>query len=262
MIPSQFLIADCCIVHGPTFPLWTGCEAQFSDIMNKVSAARKHKPKKPLLDQLQEAGDRAKIQQIVDMYGVSADAAVLAFQALGYDDAVDQLSIAESRQHYEDMVRAQEAETDDDEGGDHHNERPRKRKKKGYGYGMRLFGGLFGAQKSDGAESKEDDPSTAATSLPDFKAMIRTSSGGNLQCVAPQNIYRSIVVMNGHNFLLRCLCFALKVLLNGNRYCMICDKALAFAGLKPTICSERFCQWYVCNRGTGERNRVFLSLSL
>merc|ERR1719382_189950 len=73
--------------------------------------------------------------------------------------------------------------------------------------------------------------------------MLRTASGGKLQYVAADTVSRSIVVMNRHNFLLRCLCFALKVLLNGNKFCMICDKELSFAGLKPTICSKRFCQW-------------------
>ena len=208
------------------------------------------------MDQLQEAGDREKIQQIVDMYGISADAAVLAYQSLGYDDAVDQLSMTDSRTHWESMVTRQHLQNDDDDteydedSEGNHNKSLRKRSygahkkpKKKRGYGMGLFSGLFGAQKSDEFESKEDENQFSQTSLPDFKSMIRTASGGKVQCVEPQHIYRSIVVMNGHNFLLRCLCFALKVLLNGNRYCMICDKALAFAGLKPTICSDRFCQW-------------------
>jgi len=231
-----------------TLPSVHSCEAQFSDIMSKVSTTKKKQKKKALIDQLQEAGDREKILQMVDMYGISTDAAVLAYQALGYEEAVDQLSIVDRRQHWEEMVRAQEGFHDTEAADselDHGSGMAKKSKKqKKKGYGMRMFGGLFGAEKSmDLADSKEDEHNYSATSLPDFKSMMRTASGGKVQCVEPQHIYRSIVVMNGHNFLLRCLCFALKVLLNGNQYCMICDKKLAFAGLKPTICSERFCQW-------------------
>merc|ERR1712228_1146884 len=95
-----------------------------------------------------------------------------------------------------------------------------------------------------GKKNKNNEESDSKQSiLPDFKSMIRSASGGKLQSVLPEHFFRSIVTMNRHNFLLRCICFALKVLLNGNKFCMICDGELSFAGLKPTICSNRFCQW-------------------
>ena len=102
------------------------------------------------------------------------------------------------------------------------------------------IGSVFGKNKDDEKKNDFDEK----INMPDFQSMlVRTASGGKLQTVRPENFFRSIVVMNRHNFLLRAACYALKVLLNGNKYCMICDKALAFAGLKPTICSDRFCQW-------------------
>ena len=208
---------------------------KFSDIMSKISTKKEeektlynnnnNKNKKTLADEYKNANDQTKIHQLSEIYNVSIEAAILAYQSLGYEEAVEQLAKPDMRLQYEEMSGS-------------------NNKKKSTKTGF--LKSMFGSKKHDNNNKNNDDEKNEnnKSNLPDFKEMVRThSGGGRLQLVQPHHFFRSIVVMEEHNFLLRCVCFALKVLLNGNKYCMICDKELAFAGLKPTICSDRFCQW-------------------
>jgi len=106
---------------------------------------------------------------------------------------------------------------------------------------------LFTALNNKKDDNNEMGDSKEAT-LDNLKL---TSSENVLQQCNPEDILRTITVMSRHNFLIRVLCFALKVLLNGNKYCMICDKVLPFAGLKPTICDDKFCQFRHDELGLG-----------
>eukprot|EP01083_Nonionella_stella_P289886 986463_1 len=222
-------------------PSIASCEAEFADIMSKISTKPEEKSdwnnsnntnnKKSIQDEYKSADDSTKIQQISEMYGIAFEAASLAYSALGYDEAVDKLSDISMRNQYIDMANAS-----NNNNNDNNNNNKNKPKKRG------LLKSIFGNKGKK--SSTFDDEKTTIESLPDFKSMVRThSGGGNIQCIGASTFFRTICVMNKHNFLLRCVCFALKILLNGNKYCMICDKELAFAGLKPTICSDRFCQW-------------------
>jgi len=216
-------------------PSLAKCRAKFSDIMSKISTKQEDEkssawkaPKKTLQDEYQDANDQTKVKQLSEMYNISIQVAACAYSAVGYDEAVEQLASEEKRIFYAEMASA------------NNNNSSKKPKKDGF------LKSIFGnSSKKNNTNSSSDDQKTESLAkLPDFKDMVRThSGGGRLQMIQPEHFFRSLVVMENHNFLLRCVCFALKVLLNGNKFCMICDKELAFAGLKPTICSDRFCQW-------------------
>jgi len=245
-------------------PSIAACRAKFEDIMSNVSMTRQPNSRqkqqtlqkqKSLQEQYKNAADPSKILQLAEMYSMSLDAAALAYEHLGYDEAVSQLSNPDTRLHY--VQNAQALLDEEDDGGDDSNQSnlstsnsSKNRKKKG-GFFKSFFGGNANQKSAanngtndDDDDYKQQSQSQSPSQLPDFQSMIRTNSeGGRIQLVQSHHFFRSIVLMEQHNFLLQCLCFALKVLLNGNKYCMICDKELAFAGLKPTICSDRFCQW-------------------
>ena len=79
--------------------------------------------------------------------------------------------------------------------------------------------------------------------FPSISDIKRTESSNPVVQCNRSDLTRSMTRMLKHNWLLRILCFGLKVLLNGNKFCMICDKPLEFAGLKPSICDKPFCQF-------------------
>ena len=64
-----------------------------------------------------------------------------------------------------------------------------------------------------------------------------------ISSITDRNLFNTICYMCQHNWLLRVLFYSLKILLTANKYCMICNKKLDFAGLKPSICDKRFCQF-------------------
>jgi len=212
------------------------CRAEFGDILSKISTekkaardAKRAKGTKSLMEQYADVDDQVKIRQISEMYALSIEAAMLAFAALGYDEAIDKLCDADLRAQYEAMADVSQTTS------------PQSTRKKNF------LGNFFGGSKraSNDSESKEDafaDESKHNPSLSDF-GLTRSASNGRVQSVRSEHFFRSLVMMRRHNFLLRALCNALKVLLNGNKFCMICDRELAFAGLKPTICQQKFCQW-------------------
>ena len=197
-------------------------------------------PKKSLQDEYKDANDQTKIQQLSEMYNISIQVASCAYSSVGYDEAVEQLANEEKRIFYAEMA----GNINGNNNNNNNNNQSTTPKKKKDGFLKSIFGNS--SKKNNGNNDDDDDEKSESTNstLPDFKQMVRThSGGGRVQLVSAEHFFRSIVVMEEHNFLLRCVCFALKVLLNGNKFCMICDNELAFAGLKPTICSDRFCQW-------------------
>eukprot|EP01083_Nonionella_stella_P001411 4058_1 len=205
-----------------SLPSVHSCQAQFGDIMNTIS--RVEEQEQSVEDEYKDVADATKISQLCEMYNIAYAAASLAFTVLGYDDAVDKLADPSVRVEYTTMAAADNDENEN------------RKKKTGF------LSSIFGSHRKDADEDKKESATDGIISS--LQSMIRThSGGGKVQSVSPQHFFRSIVMMNKHNFLLRCLCYGLKVLLNGNKYCMICDKELAFAGLKPTICDDRFCQW-------------------
>lgn len=121
-----------------------------------------------------------------------------------------------------------------------------KLKKPNSGFMNKMFDMINNDDNNDCNNNEIDE-----LKLPILDDLKRALSENALQQCKSEHTLRTITVMSRHNFLLRVLCFALKVLLNGNKYCMICDKMLPFAGLKPTICDDKFCQFRHDELGLG-----------
>merc|ERR1712228_328516 len=91
-------------------PSVSSCQAQFSDIMNKISRdsmeeKSENTNSKSLSDEYKEAKDSSKIQQISEMYAMPFEAAKIAFDTLGYDEAVEQLTQNDIKQSYNEMAK-------------------------------------------------------------------------------------------------------------------------------------------------------------
>ncbi|ETO16646.1 hypothetical protein RFI_20693, partial [Reticulomyxa filosa] len=197
----------------------------------------------------QNASEDSKAKQLAEMFSIPVEAAQMAIETYGYveipsfffcfviltlhslrkileekkqtnmhgcvqymdlyEKAVTELSDVEAREHFLAMVSTDKDETFEKVedflgsfGGE--NSITTKDKKQGK---AGILGFFTNSKKGSGDEE-----------LKDIEPMMRTQSENNIQVVNPQHMLRTIAVMMQHNFLLRVLTFALKVLMNGNKF--------------------------------------------
>lgn len=201
-------------------PSITVCNAEFLEIMSKVSTKSDADHALHMKDNWRQNYNDAdiisQIEHISQMFGMSSTAAALIIQDVGYDTAVAHLEDPEVVQNY--ITRVENGEQPNTN-NNNNNDR-------------NMFGKVWKTITGN-KSSNNSEEDLKISEIEDMQSLVRiSSSGGKIRQILSENVMRSIVVMSRHNFLLRVVCYALKILLNGNKYCMICDKELVFAGLK------------------------------
>jgi hypothetical protein len=242
------------------------CRKKLKGIIQSISGAVAHKrvgedAGEDWMVKFAKAPPKKQAAQLSRAFDMTKAGARCALKELGYDKAVVQLSSAESRSFFESMAitiseSKRDAGYEDDEMFDEDedidedlletmgvDDSSKKSKT--------VFGSVAGGLKSLFRRRSSENIDDEKFDIDGPGMLMRTLSDNTINLIGGTDMERSMALMLDHNFLLRILIFALRVLKNGNRFCMICDTPLEFAGLKPSICIDPFCQFRHDSIGLG-----------